>query len=88
VLWRYKGVSTLGTGSLNADAECEETLDVARALSRGWNLDIALEKELSLQEQVWRSLHCRILKESQIADSNGNLCSGFHNRLTLLMDCC
>jgi len=44
LLFRYTGVSVLGMGSLeaDADAEWEETLEVARALRRGWNRDIAL----------------------------------------------
>ena len=34
-LWRDKGVWGLEAGSLEADADCEETLEVARALRRG-----------------------------------------------------
>lgn len=44
VFVRYTGVTTLGTVSLEAFAEWEEILDVARDLGRGWSLDIALRR--------------------------------------------
>lgn len=42
VLRRVIGVSGRDIGSLVADADCEDTFEVARDLERGWSRDIDL----------------------------------------------